>query len=193
VSGARSVSGGPGGALRLNLASVLAIVLLLAGVVPAALVVAESDRDPLQLALASLALPAWAAGSPQDVAAGSRWCVRQCRSRERTWSSQRPVRDTAAAFADALHDAGWRPYRQAGCPLVATPNAGGCWQRDEYVLNLFVRTPTCDGQPNQAPATDAGPPPGGAVAPPTRGAGTCPPAQATVKVFNRVAFGDGPA
>jgi hypothetical protein len=168
-------------------------VLVLAGIVPGALVLVESGRDPLQIELASLTLPAWAAGQPQDVAAGSRWCVPQCLSRERTWSSQRPVRETAAAFADALHDGGWRPYRQAGCPLVATPNAGGCWQRDEYVLNLFVRTPTCDGQPNQAPATDTGPPPGGAVAPPTRGAGACPPAQATVKIFNRVAFGDGPA
>jgi hypothetical protein len=114
---------------------------------------------------------------------GSRWCVRQCRARERTWNSERSVRETAAAFDEALGGAGWRGFRTIGCPPEGVDGRGSCWQRDEYVLNLYVRTPTCDVRPNQAPVD-------GTLAVPPPPAGSCPPAQTTVKIFNRVAFPD---
>jgi hypothetical protein len=169
---------------RLKISHLLVITLVLVGAVPAALVAREAGRDPALYEIESLALPVVVARDPQDVVFGDRWCLRQCRARERTWNSERSVPETAAAFDQALNDAGWRGFKTAGCPPQGVAGLGSCWQRDEFVLSLYVRTPTCDANPGQAPATDPGAVAAGAPPP----AGSCPPAQTTVKIFNRVAF-----
>ncbi len=174
--------------------TVLLIVGLLVGAVPAALMIREATRDPVLIELESLELPSFAASHAQDEAFGNRWCVRECRSRSRTWDSQRGVEDTARVFATALSNAGWRRLTAPGCPPDGVDGVGSCWRHDEYVLTLFVRTPTCLGRPGDAPATGPGDAPGGATdpaAPPPTGGGACPAAQTTIKVFNRVSFRGG--
>src|SRR3712207_7598348 len=49
---------------RLSLATVLAVVLVLLGVTPVALVLLESTRDPVLIELESLDLPGWASADP---------------------------------------------------------------------------------------------------------------------------------
>jgi hypothetical protein len=183
-------------ARRLRTLTLVLIAILLVGALPAVLLIREATRDPVLVELESLDLPSWAATSPHDESFGNRWCLRQCRSRERTWSSRRGVEETGAAYVRALKNAGWRPWTAPGCPPEGADGFGACWQRDEYLLNLFVRTPTCEGTPGDASVPGSSAPPGdpaAAAPPPTRG-GSCPAAQATVKVFNRVSLqGGGPA
>jgi hypothetical protein len=172
-------------ARRLRTATLALIILLLVGAVPAVLLIRAATRDPVLVEVDSLDLPSWAAANPHDESSGNRWCFRQCSSRERTWNSERGVQETAQAYVKALADAGWRPWITPGCPPEGIDGIGSCWQHDEYVLNLFVRTPTCEGNPADAPP--AGTPGAPGAPPPTRG-GSCPAAQATIKVFNRVSF-----
>jgi hypothetical protein len=197
---AADVTGLPASVRRLRLLTSLSVILALIGAVPAALVIREATRDPVLIALESLDLPAPVARRNRDASFGNRWCLRQCRSRERTWDSERGVEDTAPAYQRALRDAGWRPWLAPGCPPEGIDGHGSCWQRDEYVLNLYVRAAACPGRPGGAPAAGVPAPgsptlPGGpaAPAPPsTSGAPSCPAALATVKVFNRVSFRGGP-
>jgi hypothetical protein len=143
-------------------------------------------------------LPAWAAGQHQDEAYGSRWCIRECRFRERTWESERGPEETNQVYTAALRRNGWEPWTVPGCPAEGIDGFDSCWQRDEYVLDLWVRVPICDLKPvrptvgpSQPPS--AGPGPSTDPAPsgsPGAGGGdpSCPGSVATAKVFNRIAF-----
>ncbi|OLB75620.1 MAG: hypothetical protein AUI14_20620 [Actinobacteria bacterium 13_2_20CM_2_71_6] len=167
---------------------VAAFVLLIA--LPAAFLIHDTSADPVFVGLDNLHVPVWAAQSHQDTSDGSRWCVKDCRLRERTWRSVKPAQATDPAYQQALTEAGWRLHRTAGCP---TPPTGvyTCWQRDEYVLDLWTRDAACDLS-NVAPlpgntvppATDPSAP---AVPAPTASAPppTCDGSLVTAKVTER--------
>jgi hypothetical protein len=164
-----------------------AVAVVLLALLPAIFLVRDASGDPVLAGLDSLELPSWAAQSHQDQASGNRWCVDTCRLRERTWRSTKPAADTDPVYQRALISAGWRPWHTPGCP---TANGSyTCWQRDEYVLDLWTRDTPCDlaslppVPPAGGPSVTATP-----VAPPT---GTEPPATCagslvTAKVANRV-------
>ena len=83
-------------------------------------------------------LPEWAARNPTDGAVGSRWCINECRSRQRTWESARGPDETNRAFVGKLRDAGWVEWTIPDCQAEGVDGIETCWQRDEYVLDLWV-------------------------------------------------------
>ena len=161
------------------------VLLALLGAVPLFLGVRAAARDPVFAGLDSLRLPTWAARIPVDEAHGSRWCIKQCRLRERTWQSERGPEETAAAYEKALRSAGWVPWLTPSCPAEGVEGYDTCWQRDEYALDLWTRQPPCYARtarptdPAVVPSTAAsGQPP----APPG-----CEGSVVTARVYNRVA------
>lgn len=133
--------------------------------------------------LDDLRLPAWAAGAHTDDASGSRWCIRQCRERQRTYTSARSTDETDAAYVGALHQAGWRVWDTPGCQPEGVPGVETCWQRDEYVLRLWVRTADCDLKPVRPSIL-----PGATASPSPAPSPTCPGSTVTVQVFNRIGY-----
>jgi len=140
----------------------------------------EATRDPVFAQLDTLKLPRWAAAHPRDDSAGSRWCIRQCRFRQRTWESERAADETSKAFQQALSATGWRPWKVVGCPQPEVSGVETCWQRDEYVLDLWVYQPECEVK--EKPAEDPT-----ASAPPQVEA-VCPATIVQLKVVNRAAY-----
>ncbi|TCB95399.1 hypothetical protein E0H26_20360 [Micromonospora zingiberis] len=141
-------------------AIVLAVVsVLLLGAVPAFFGLRAEDRDPVFASLDELDVPAWAAVDPVDDVSGSRWCLLDCRLRERTVNSERPPEDTAQVYESALSQDGWQPWKPAYCPEQEEKGSYTCWRRDELTLDLWVRPPTCvpppvDGEPAVVPSLD---------------------------------------
>jgi hypothetical protein len=174
----------------------LTIVLL--AVLPALFLIRDAARDPVYTGLDALAVPAWAKIGHEDMYSGNRYCVGSCRLRERVLQSARTTAETDAAYQGALREAGWLRLTGGGqCP---TGRAGvyTCWQRDQYVLDLWTRDATCAtsqaGGPNPGPsmvvpsnAMDTVPSAAPSVAPRQSGPVTaaCPVSQVTVKVGNR--------
>jgi hypothetical protein len=171
-------------------------------------VIRELSRDPVFVELDDLNLPEWAAQNPTDGALGSRWCIRECRSRQRTWESARGPDETNRAFVGKLRDAGWVEWDIPDCQAEGVDGFETCWQRDEYVLDLWVRAAVCDvkgARPtvNPAPATSAKTPSAkaptkqasaSAAAPDPSGeapTAICPLAVTTIKVFNRISYEPG--
>jgi hypothetical protein len=183
---------------RLRVATLSVIVAVVLGAPVGFLAIREATRDPVFADLDGLSLPAWAAGRHQDEASGSRWCIRECRFRERTWESARAPDQTVQAFQKALRGQGWMPWTAPGCPAEGIEGYDSCWQRDEYVLDLWIREPVCDIKPvrptvgptGSAPpvaVAPSGPAPSGPAASPSTET-ACPGAVATAKVFNRIAY-----
>lgn len=175
------------------------VVLALLAAVPLFFAIRAAARDPVFADLDALQVPSWAERAHQDEASGSRWCIRQCRFRERTWESTRGPEETAAAYERALRSAGWRKWTAPGCPAVGIDGIDSCWQRDEYVLDLWTRQPQCASRPVRPtvgptgtspsePAASGAPavPPG-----PAPDAGNCPAAVVTAKVFNLISLPTG--
>ncbi|GAA5201910.1 hypothetical protein GCM10023322_82740 [Rugosimonospora acidiphila] len=172
---------------------VLAVaVVVLLGVLPVILFARGAGADPVVKNLDSLSLPAWASVQHVDASSGSRWCLKTCRLRERTWRSSKSANETDPVFEAALSKAGWVREQSSGCPKPGT-GSYTCWQRDQYALDLWTRNAACDlsgvapspGAPVPSPsptlpgdliptATASGPPP------------TCPGALVTAKVVNQV-------
>jgi hypothetical protein len=144
----------------------LVTLLLLAG-----LPLFFGARDPVFASLDSLAVPAWAAANPVDDASGNRWCIDECRFRERATTSQRAWKETAAAYDKALTEAGWRRWQAPLCPEQPVNGSYTCWRRDELTLDLWVRERVCEGPAGQ----------------PVRGGQQCPGSAVTVKVRNAIA------
>jgi integrin beta 3 len=176
-------------AQQLKVATLVVVALLLLAAYPIYLFTRSATSDPVFGDLDSLNLPSWAAIDHKDAASGNRWCIDACRFRTRTWASERKADETNTVYETALRNAGWRPRAQGVCPPVAEGTAS-CWQRDEYVLDMWIRAPICDIAPprptigadpsaSAAPDPNAGPPPA-----------TCPGALVTVQVFNAIDYGN---
>jgi hypothetical protein len=183
---------------RLRAATVIVVVLAVIGAPVGFFVIRQFTRDPVFVELDGLDVPAWAAGKHTDSAYGSRWCIRECRFRERTLESARGPAETNDAYVAALRAKGWTTWDVPDCQPAGVDGYETCWQRDEYVLDLWVRAAVCEVRPVRptvepsavpTPAASAGPSavpsavPSAAAAEPT-----CPGAITTVKVFNRIMY-----
>jgi integrin beta 3 len=126
-----------------TLVSLAAIVLI---VLPVFFGLRSAGRDPVFTSLDSLDVPSWAQTKVDDRSSGSQWCFMDCRFRERTADSTKPLKETTAAYNDALKAAGWQSWKVAECPEQPIDPASGtysCWKRDEFTLDLQVSLPDC--------------------------------------------------
>jgi hypothetical protein len=180
-----------------NAALLLAgLALVLLAVLPALFLIADVARDPVYAGLDRLAVPSWARLAHEDMYSGNRYCVGTCRLRERVLQSGRPTAQTDSVYQTALRGAGWSKVT-TGCP-TGRPGVYTCWQRDQYVLDLWTRDADCTT--SQAGGANPGPsmvvpsnevetvPSAAPTAAPTRTGpvtAACPLSQVTVKVGNR--------
>jgi hypothetical protein len=170
---------------RLRLATLISVVVVILGALPLYLMVQAATRDPVFASLNALRLPAWSVANQTDTSFGSRWCIINCRFRERELTSQRSTDETATVYQNALRTAGWQPWKVEQCPDGPAPGHYSCWRRDEYTLDLWVRDPPCKTDPlRQRPAV--GPPasPGAAAA--GTGPADCRGSAISIKVRNRI-------
>jgi hypothetical protein len=168
---------------RVRLATLISVVVVILGALPLYLMIQAVTRDPVFTSLNALRLPAWAAADPTDSSFGSRWCIMNCRFRERDLTSQRPTDETASVYQNALKSAGWQPWKVGQCPDTQAPGHYSCWRRDEYTLDLWVRDPPCKSDPLRQRPT-VGPPasPGAAGTKPD----DCSGSMISIKVRNRI-------
>lgn len=151
---------------RLRTIALVLASLLVLGALPLFFGIRAATRDPVFNALDALAVPAWAETSTVDGVSGSRWCLLECRFRERTVQSANSWQETAEVYQAALAREGWQRWEVALCPEQPVQDQHySCWRRDELTLDLWVRTPVCptdqpDGVPPVAPSpgADATPP-----------------------------------
>jgi hypothetical protein len=61
-----------------------------------------------------------------------------------------------------------------------------CWQRDEYVMDMWIRAPICDVPPPRPSITVAVPTPDPSAAPAASPTEPCPGALVTVEVRNAI-------
>ncbi|MER5701635.1 hypothetical protein ABT023_06705 [Micromonospora sp. NPDC002296] len=144
--------------LRMGVLALVSLVLL--GAIPLYFGLRALSHDPVFDTLDELDVPGWAATESVDNVSGSRWCLEECRLRERTVESERPVKETTQAYERALTGDGWREWKVSRCPEQQPKGVYTCWRRDELTLDLWVREPTCvpppvDGEP--APTPQASP------------------------------------
>jgi hypothetical protein len=170
---------------QLKSGTLVLVALLLLAAYPIYLFTRSVAEDPVVSELNALDLPGWAAIKHDDAASGSRWCIDQCRFRKRTWVSERKPDETNDAYVTALTDAGWRPRTDGNCPQVAD-GVASCWQRDEYVMDMWIRAPICDVPPPRPSITVAVPSPDPSVAPAASPTEPCPGALVTVEVRNAI-------
>lgn len=121
--------------------------LLVLGALPIYFAIRAATRDPVFNSLDSLAIPPWAAVNVVDQVNGSRWCLIECRFRERMAESERGPEETAQVYEKALADAGWRRWDAELCPAQPVDGHYTCWRRDELTLDLWVRQPACAQDP----------------------------------------------
>ncbi|WP_088979683.1 hypothetical protein [Micromonospora coxensis] len=164
--------------LRLGILILVSVVLL--GAIPLYFGVRTLSRDPVFDTLDTLDVPSWAASETVDNVSGSRWCLRDCRLRERTVESERPPDETARVYETALREDGWEPWKVSLCPEQPAKGSYTCWRRDELTLDLWVREPTClpppvSGEPAVPPSPAA-----------TPAAGECAGSLVSVKVRNAI-------
>ena len=171
-------------AQQLKSATLVLVAILLLAAYPAYLFTRSLTQDPVFGELDGLDLPSWAAVQHDDSFSGSRWCIQQCRYRERTWVSDKAPAETNTAYVDALNAAGWRTRTNPVCPTV-DEGIATCWQRDAYVMDMWVRTPVCDIAPSRPP-TGAAPAPSPSQQP--TASGNCAASLVTVKVFNAIDY-----
>jgi integrin beta 3 len=167
---------------RVRTATVILLVMAILGAPLTFYAIREAAADPVFNHLGALEVPDWAARDPQDEASGSRWCIGECRLRQRILRSEKSPEETNAVYATALRKAGWTPWKIAGCPPEGQEGFESCWQRDEYVLDLWVYQPECEVQ---LKPTDPGQPAN------TVAEAVCPPTVVTLKIINKVSFESG--
>jgi len=190
---------------RLRMWTLITVVVAIVGALPFYFVLRAATRDPVLTSLDALTVPTWAVESKDDNIAGSRWCLLDCRYRERTLQSSHPVDETAKVYQDALRAAGWTVMTGVqGCPPEEVKGEHeSCWRRDEFTLELWVREPpACSEDPlNKRPTiAPTGPPaaespsPGASAAPNTNPApggpapnDVCAGSTVTMKVRNAIA------
>ncbi|MBB5873120.1 integrin beta 3 [Allocatelliglobosispora scoriae] len=128
---------------RLRMWTMIAVVVTLLGAIPLYLMIQSATRDPVFTSLDALSVPGWAAEAPVDQGDGSRWCIIECRYRERAVHSTKAFAETSKAYESALIGAGWRKWTPEACPEQPVPGVYSCWRRDEFTLDLWVRPPAC--------------------------------------------------
>ncbi len=156
---------------RLRAATLSLVAAVLLGAPVGVLAIQWATQDQVFVEFDGMDLPKWAAGGHHDEAYGSRWCIRECRVRERTWESARGPEETNRVYAAALRRNGWTPWTVAGCPAEGIDGFDSCWQRDEYVLDLWVRVPVCDVKPVRPTVGPTGAPGAGTSGPTARAPG----------------------
>ncbi|RKN40332.1 hypothetical protein [Micromonospora endolithica] len=144
---------------RLRLGVLVLVSVLLLGAVPVFFGLRTFSRDPVFDTLDALDVPGWAAAKTVDDVSGSRWCLLDCRLRERTVTSERSPQETAQAYEAALARDGWQRWQVARCPEKEEKGTYNCWRRDELTLDLWVRAPACvpppvDGEPAVVPTPE---------------------------------------
>ncbi|WP_408630588.1 hypothetical protein [Micromonospora chokoriensis] len=164
---------------RLRAAVLVLVSVVLLGAVPIFFGLRTLSRDPVFDNLDQLDVPGWAAAKTVDDVSGSRWCLLDCRLRERTVTSEKAPAETAQAYEKALRQDGWQPWKVSRCPEQETKGSYTCWRRDELTLDLWVREPTCvpppvDGEP-AVPSAD-----------PSAAATECTGSLVSVKVRNAI-------
>jgi hypothetical protein len=94
----------------------------------------------------------------------------------------------------ALKRAGWTSWNVPQCPAPGVDGVETCWQRDEYVLDLWVRAAVCQTKPVRPTVAPSGAArsPSPSPPPPVSPANVCPGAIATIKVYNRISYQPGP-
>ncbi|MBV1850378.1 hypothetical protein KUA19_09555 [Catellatospora sp. NEAU-YM18] len=183
---------------RLRMWTLIALVVLVVGALPFYFVLRAATRDPVLTALDALEVPSWAVMSDKTVdnISGSRWCLMECRYRERSLQSQREDAETAKAYEQALTDAGWVRWQVSSCQAEGT-GVYSCWRRDEFTLDLWVRPITTEqctellrNRPPGGPA-DPSASPGAEPAPDASPSSSlpaeCQGSQVTLKVVNTIA------
>jgi integrin beta 3 len=171
---------------RLRMLMLMAIVVAVLGALPLYLLLQASAQDPVFTSLDELKVPSWAAGAANDEVAGNRWCIIECRFRERDVPSQKAADETNAAYVQALQDAGWVRWKPAqGCPAQEADGHYTCWQRDEYTLDLWVRAKPCSneqlGNQSTVPSDPSAGPAAGAAP------DDCSGSMVSFKVYNAIA------
>jgi integrin beta 3 len=176
---------------RLRMWTMIAVVVTLLGAIPLYLMIQAATRDPVFNSLDALNLPSWATQQIDDQSDGSRWCIIECRYRERSAHSEKEFKETADVYESALVDAGWQKWTPELCPDESLKGKGvyTCWRRDEFTLDLWVRPPACADNPYYNRPTIA-PTEGGAAgaspAPVDPSAATCTGSDVLVKVTNAI-------
>ncbi|MCY1142282.1 hypothetical protein OWR29_30165 [Actinoplanes sp. Pm04-4] len=172
---------------RLRVVTLVSLAAVVLVVLPAFFGLRAASSDPVFSSLDSLEVPAWAEQKVDDQSSGSKWCFIDCTFRERTAESQKPIKDTTAAYTSALTSAGWAPWTVGECPEVPIakddPTTYTCFKRDEFTLDLRVSQPEC--QVDQVAAND--PSVAGATAPPVPAKGECVGSAVSIKVQNAIA------
>jgi len=170
---------------RLRMLTLMAVVVVVLGALPLYLLVQAATRDPVFTSLDALQVPSWAAGAAKDQVAGSRWCIMECRFRERDIASEKAPDETNTAYVQALESAGWVRWKPAvGCPQGDVDGHYSCWRRDEYTLDLWVRDKPCSDELLRNRPTVAADP--SAPALPT-GEDECSGSMVSFKVYNAIA------
>lgn len=108
------------------------------GLIAVATVAAAGDRlghDPGFSVLDEVAVPVLDTESAHESVYGNRWCIGQCRVRERVWESTVPVPATRDAIVRTLDGRGWRTA--ADCD-VADGVERLCLRRDEFLLDIWI-------------------------------------------------------
>ncbi|HEX6968777.1 MAG TPA: hypothetical protein VF174_08220 [Micromonosporaceae bacterium] len=143
-------------------------------------------HDPAFDSLDSLDVPAWAVVEPDDQVSGSRWCLVDCRLRERIAGSERGWEETAQVYEQALSADGWRPWRVEMCPGQPVEGRYSCWRRDELTLDLWVRDRPCPTDPGAEPGVPVEQPPAADAETPLAEAPECAGSIVTLKIRNAI-------
>jgi hypothetical protein len=178
--------------------TLITMVVAVVGALPFYFVLQAATRDPVITSLDALTVPEWASTAKEDIITGSRWCLIDCRLRERKTKSARPIEETEKAYKDALLSAGWTPMTNVPTCEVIEDFAHSCWRRDEFTLDLVVNKPECSdrlfNRPTTVPSESAGTPSPSSSAsesasptPSSFAAGACTGSEVSIKVFNAIA------
>ncbi|WP_204295478.1 hypothetical protein [Actinoplanes campanulatus] len=131
---------------RLRLVTLFSLAALVLLALPAFVGLRAASSDPVLASLAALKVPSWAAKGVENQETGSTLCIMECSFRERKAESDRPFKETADVYTEALTKAGWKQRTVEGCPETpVAPEEGtySCWSRDEFTLDLAVGLPGC--------------------------------------------------
>ena len=172
--------------------TLITLVVAVVGALPFYFVLRAATRDPVITSLDALAVPEWAVQNKTDNITGSRWCLLDCRYRERSAESVRSIPETAKAYREALLAAGWAPMNVPGCEPSEVDDHT-CWRRDEFTLDLTVSDPACKQDKRRfregfdvtpSPNADPSASPGASASPTP--ADDCTGSAVQIKVFNAI-------